>query len=254
MSHYNNKYKKDYKANLSYQAKMSKPVNTSQLNQIRQNAYANQQEALSRCYNPRAQPEGGDGNVYTRENGIITGSEPIRGLYQANFFSWENQPTNDDSDNDTNDDLDNSNSIQTSGSNIIHQNLNLAKKYEEEIEKLKKEHFEQIKQYQNKLDKQKKEFREEIAKLRQTNIIGNHDKITELKELYENELKTQKVIQKEIRELEQIFLSKPIEFKNNILIDLNDNSELQYDILKIQIKNITDENNRLIFIKESYLN
>ena len=270
MSHYNSKYKKDYKANLSYQAKQAIPVNTSVLNQRRQVGLANQQEALQRCYNPRAQPQAGDGNVYTRENGEITGCEPIHGLFQANFSSWEDQKSDDESVDESDDNLifnfPPNQAISTLEETRIEQNQNLElcnKKHEEEIEKIKKEHSEQIKQYQNKLDKQKKEFCAEITKLRQSNqetstisqpTIPISEKITKQKELYDNELKKQNLIQIEIRELEQILQIEPIQFNNVISIDINDNSDLHYDILKIQTGIIIEENDRLILIKESYLN
>lgn len=241
MSHYNNKYKKGYMANLAKQKKLNKPSSNMASHQLHAGrCYSSHPISSSlgpRSYQP---PQAGDGRVYIRENGIVIDDQPIFG---SNF---NQQDVGGASDSD--DELTQSFSINNSQDNSLELSC-LKMKYEEEIKQLKKEHEEQIKQYQNKIDKERKENRENIIHERTQSRVMKTPK-----ELYEEKLKKYYLIQKELTELENILGLVPNELKIFDSIEINDDLELQLDILKIQTSIINEETDKLLLIRESYLN
>jgi len=241
MSHYNNKYKKGYMANLAKQKKLNKPSSNMASHQL----YAGQcysSHSLSSSLGPRSYqpPQAGDGRVYIRENGIVVDDQPI-------FGSTLNQQ---DVGGASESDDESTHSFSTdNGQDNFLESSYLKMKYEKEIEELKKEHNEQIKQYQNKIDNERKENRENIIHERtQSHVMKTP------KELYKDKLKKYYLIQKELTELENILGLVPIELKIFDSIEINNDLDLELDILKIQTNVINEETDKLLLIMESYLN
>jgi hypothetical protein len=227
MSHYYNKYKKEYMSNVAKQKILNQSSSALNKHQLYVNkCYSN--SPMSSSLGPRSYqaPQAGDGYVYTRENGIVTDRQPIYGYNQYNISTQEESDDENDSTFDYH---------QNDTSDLSSELIYCKNKYEEEIEQLKRTHEEQIKEYKNKLDKEK---------------ISSDIKIA--KETYEKKLKKQQSIQKELKELENILQLDPTEFKIFELIE-SDDLELYLDILTTQTDIINEENDRLLLIIESHL-
>ena len=77
--------------------------------------------------------------------------------------------------------------------------------------------------------------------------------IQKAKEIYDNKLRKQLSIQKELKELMRILELEPIEFKTFDSVEIEDDLELYLEILTIQTKIINEENDKLLIIMESCL-
>jgi hypothetical protein len=226
MAHYNNKYKKEYMSNLARQNILSQ----SSAAIAKQQLYASQcysNGPLSSAIGPRSYqaPQAGDGFVYTRVDGIVIDRQPIFGN-QSSFHNstQEDSESDDDSESTFNSDL-----------------FFRKRVHEEHLKQMKKIHEEEIKQYQQKLDDKKEH-------VKQLSI-----NIQKAKETYDDKLKKQLSIQKELKELIRILELEPIEFKTFDSIEIDDDLELYLEILTIQTSIINEENDKLLIIMESCL-
>ena len=105
MSHYNNKYRKEYMSNLARQNRLNQSSSATAKHQL----YASQcysNSSLSSPIGPRSYqaPQAGDGFVYTRENGVVIDRQPIFGN-QSSFYNSTQEDSDSDDESTFNSDL-----------------------------------------------------------------------------------------------------------------------------------------------------